>query len=420
MRRIRFVAIMSLILGSGSAWGQFAVDRPNTTPPVVPPPVMKPPTPAPIPQPPAASPVLMPKLPQQAPASLPSFTQATTPTASVAPAPPAGPPPSAHPWYVKPEHGQFMIIVKSYSGEQARSMAERLATEIRETYRVPAYLFEKGTEEKRKEDERVRQEIVRKKAAEEKAFLDFNNQMRAESEAKGIDFVESAPRYRIPKIRYEEQYAVLIGGWKDMDAARRDLEKIRQWQPPKDATLLDRNVVLGNKGTDGRRTGQVAFVNPFQTAFVTRNPVARRIADAESGNDPLVMKMNEGEELSVLKNTKPWTIVVKAFYVPVGVQDKDAARPVFSRLFNPKQDNLSATAQQARALAETLRKMPKPYDAKVLHTLNGSLVCVGEFDSASDPKLLQMQQQLETQVFDVGWMASRVKLFDQLMAMQIR
>ena len=36
----------------------------------------------------------------------------------------------AHPWYVKPEAGAWMICVKSYSGDNAKMFAESLAQEI--------------------------------------------------------------------------------------------------------------------------------------------------------------------------------------------------------------------------------------------------------------------------------------------------
>ena len=141
--------IVGLVATATSAFAQFAVDRPPVAAPAT--------GPAPI----VATPQV-PIGPAPIVAAPPSFEQATrVEPARPTPAPKAvGPAPSTHPWYVKPEVGQWMILVKSYSdgdvegdGEgQARSMAERLAREIRETYRIPAYLFEKGSEERRQEE----------------------------------------------------------------------------------------------------------------------------------------------------------------------------------------------------------------------------------------------------------------------------
>lgn len=261
------------------------------------------------------------------------------------------------------------------------------------------------------------------KAAQQREFLAVSDRLRAEALAKGMDFQETAPRYMVPKVRYEEQYAVLIGGWPTMDAARKELDAIRRWQPPKDATLMDQAYVV----RPGSGAGEKTFVNPFQAAFVTRNPVAPKVLDAEGRADPLVLRMNEAEELSVLKIQKPWTIVVKSFFVPIQeIRDKDASRSIFSKLFNAKQDTLSATAQQARALAQVLRQtQPRPLEAYVLHTLNGSLVCVGQFDAPDDPALLETQRHLETLTFDerrekAGPVVGHRRMFDQLVAMRVK
>src|SRR5437764_529407 len=77
--------------------------------------------------------------------------------------PPAVETPSAlgpnHPWAVRPEHGNYLIHVKSYSrphrpdpndpGKSAKELAEALADEIRKTHGVNVYLFEYISEEKK-------------------------------------------------------------------------------------------------------------------------------------------------------------------------------------------------------------------------------------------------------------------------------
>lgn len=426
-RSMRFSSgLVGLVATATSAFAQFAVDRPPVAAPAT--------GPAPIV---AAPPV--PVGPAPIAATPPSFEQATRVETRPTVAPKAvGPAPSTHPWYVKPEVGQWMILVKSYSdgdvegdGEgQAKSMAERLAKEIRETYRIPAYLFEKGSEERRQEEARVARETEKKRAIEEKAFLDFNNRMRAESAAKGMEFMESAPRYLIPRVRFKAQYGVLIGGWKDMETARKELDKIRQWQPPKDQSLMDRGFTLGEKGANGAREGQIAFMNPFLTAFVVRNPVAQLVPTAESGNDPQVIRMNQAEPLSVLKIQKPWTIVVKSFHAPlIEVKDKDADSSMKSRKpTSALRDQIDRTSGLAVNLAKMLRELkpsgtntPRAVEAYVLHTLSGSLVCVGQYDSADDPRMLAEQQRLELIRFNVQGDNSTIYPFDRsFVAMRVK
>src|SRR5829696_6986906 len=65
-------------------------------------------------------------------------------------APQAQAPAAAHPWSVKPEHGAWMICVKSYMGDGSQKLAEELANEVRQTHTAGAYLYEWGAEEKKK------------------------------------------------------------------------------------------------------------------------------------------------------------------------------------------------------------------------------------------------------------------------------
>jgi hypothetical protein len=63
---------------------------------------------------------------------------------------------------------------------------------------------------------------------------------------------------------------------------------------------------------------------------------------------------------------------------------------------------LEAGAEQAEALAETLRKMTDAtgqsmgLEAFVLHTRNASLVTVGQFDGPNDPELLRVRRHLSS------------------------
>ncbi len=397
----QWFAIGVTVATAAGASAQFASDR-KPTPPAGPAPITA--------TPPAAS-----------TAAPPSFTQVAATAAR-----PVEPAASTHPWYVKPEHGQWMILVKSYNGDNAKAFAEELAKDIRATYKTPAYLFERGREEKLKEEDRVRVERDKKRAEQEQMFLRFNDQMRAEAFKKGYEFQETRPKYRVPTIKYEEQYAVMVGGWKDMESARKGLDIVRTWAEPTDKRLMDRGFVGGaaQKGQQTTLTG--GYLNPFKLAFVAPNPAAPKTLTGEAGSDPLVLQMNKEEELSVLKIQKSWTIVVKAYYAPlVDMKDKDAGNIMsIKRLFNSRPDHLNKTAELAQNLAKLLRNIkPRPIESYILHTLNGSLVCVGQFDSATDPRMLAEQERLEALRLNVGeknTKGNEVYPFDRLAAMQVK
>lgn len=394
----RLLAFGCAVAFSSAADAQFASDRRG---------------PAPI----TLTPPVAPASPTAAP---PSFNQVAESTK------PAEAPASAHPWYVKAEHGQWMIIVKSYTGPEAKTFAEQLAREIRETYKTPAYLFERGSDEKKKEEDRVRKEREKKKIDEEKQFLAVADQLRAEAFRKGYDFQETKPTYRVPQIRYTEQYAVLVGGWKDMETARKALDTIRTWNDPKDRRLMDRGFVSGETKAGQQATLNGGYLNPFKLAFVAPNPAAPRTLSSEGGSDPLVLQMNKDEPLSVLKIQKPWTLVVKANYAPlVDVKDKDASNSISIRkLFNSRPDYLNKTAEISINLAKLLRTLqPIAFESYVLHTLNGSLVCVGQFDSPEDPKILEMRERLESlrlNVGEKGAAGNKIYPFDHLALMRVR
>ena len=69
--------------------------------------------------------------------------------------------PANHEWQLRPEHGVYFISVKSYArpsrptpddqGPSAMAMAEALAGEIRDKYRVQAFLYEHISDERRAE-----------------------------------------------------------------------------------------------------------------------------------------------------------------------------------------------------------------------------------------------------------------------------
>ncbi|HVK18612.1 MAG TPA: hypothetical protein VM533_16890 [Fimbriiglobus sp.] len=360
------------------------------------------------------------------PAAPPAQPPAAAPAAAPAPAepparPPAQPPVAGHPWYVRPDLGPWMICIKSYSGPESRKLAEALAAEIRQTHNAGSYLFEWGSEERQQEQERrdkVREELQKEQAP----FLQVREQMKQKAAAEGIEFIDTPVKVRVPIVRYPEQWAVLVGGFKDMDAARKALDAVRQWPAPKDTRLMDQAFIS--------RPGQpeAAYINPFAAAMTAPNPAIRRGADGQApAIDPAVVKLNEAEELSLLKARKPWTLMVKRFVVPMHVQGKAEDGTVFDKLFG-KDDAarwLEITATNARTLAQALRNKdmkPRPFESFVLHYRTESLVTVGQFDGPEDPALQEAWKILSEMTFKLdykdGRPAEMKKMFDVVIPMQ--
>ncbi len=400
------------ILVNAEASAQFASDRPAA--------------PAPFggALPPAATPT--PARPQSGVPALPSGFQPVGGSTTPAPMFPVGerrdplrPIPSSipaqpqapHPWAVKADHGGWMICVKSYGGPESRGLAEKLVQEIRDKHKVASYLFERNAEERAAELAKI--DAIRKgEQAKNEPLIRAHEQAKKEAEARGDVYIPTPVVLKIPKPAMEtpEQWAVLIGGFPTIDAARKALDTVRKLPAPTDATLLDRTTigVGGEETTPGVRSefkSSWNYVNPFACAMVVPNPaVAKAHLEEKYKLEPWIVKLNSDVPHSLLKAKKPWTLIVRNFSTPSKMAGKEGdGGSVFDKFkFSGAKSMLDVTAEEAERLAAALRHpdMHKgPFDAFVLHHRMGSIVTVGEYDSPDDPKLLQTQQLLKGMTF---------------------
>jgi hypothetical protein len=277
---------------------------------------------------------------------------------------------TSHP--VTPQAGPWMILAACYTGPDAQQKAEELIQEIRAHYNnLPAYGFNRGEEERRKERERI---------------AEMKERQREYLRKQGLP--EDTP-LRSPKtVRIEDQFAVLVGGYKDMETARKDLDRIRKLEPPR---KLQHTAYVPDAAT-GRMQEQA--VNPFKTAFVVPNPTASVEKAADDKPDPRLKEYNADESYSLLKCPKPWTLVVKSYQGASVIQSQSTPNSVMEKLGLGKKagDLLNANAKMAHQVAEILRTKQLGFEAYVLHTEHNSYVTVGGFDGSDDPKLEQMQR----------------------------
>ncbi|MGL4419910.1 MAG: hypothetical protein ACRCZF_04530, partial [Gemmataceae bacterium] len=164
----------------------------------------------------------------------------------------------------------------------------------------------------------------------------------------------------------------------------------------------------------------------FQYAMVFPNPVAPRTA-ADDVTHKAIIRLNASEPMTVLQIQKPWTIVVKSFHPPVRMQDKETKQSVVQKIFGDDTGReIQATALQGVSFAKALRDKsfkPHPFDAYVLHTLYGTLVCVGQFDGPDDPLIGQTQRELESQTYSIKqadqFEAKTMRLFDPMFVLKV-
>ena len=278
-------------------------------------------------------------------------------------------------YVITPQAGAWAIIVQSYSGDLARENAHKLVIELRTKHDLPAYTFNRGKEERAKQEE----EMKRRRDQQEE-FL------------KQRGLVADMP-FRMKHVRIDDQYAVLVGGYKDMDAARRALDHIRKLPAPAKELMDYACIGTPNKEKQGDPHIEGAFLNPFLRAFVVPNPTVP-VDKPKDPADPMLKVLNSDESYSVFKCPKPWTLAVKEFYGDAKVVEKSVPTQMLEKLLGRGgSDGLNAGAMQAHEIAKVLRSHMN-LDAYVLHTRHGSIVTVGAYDSKDDPRLLQNQRTL--------------------------
>jgi hypothetical protein len=299
---------------------------------------------------------------------------------------------------VTPDAGLWLICAASYQGENAPELANKLCTYLRER-RFPAYVFNRGNQE-------------RKKLQEE-----LDQWQRANP---------GVPRkWRLAHLQ-EEQLAVLIGGFRDVEAASSQLKKVRGWDLP-DIKLKSGKPAFDTydvyEPAQGKKTYEVKRypINPFHTAFVIRNPTVPQERKPVAKVDPFWKKLNADEPRSLFKCAKPWTLAVQEFPGAQVIQPTSSSGGFLEKLgFSDHHlgKRLDASAVMAQQVCDMFRKLG--FKSYVLHTRSSSVVTVGEFDTRDDPALLRTQEKLKSMSFKNGnTNETAFKLFAKALPMEV-
>lgn len=251
---------------------------------------------------------------------------------------------------ITPEVGPWVVCAASYMGPKAHQLAREVVFQLRRRDNLPAY------------------------------FYDYSEEERKQLE----NYLKDRPRPG--RVRIQDQCGVLIGGFPDPDSARKMLTEVKKLKMPD----------LDDKSFDSMvdpNTGRILRISPFANAFVTRNPTLPRGPQAQEV-DPALKPLNEGEEFSLLKNPRPWTLAVKSYYGVSAVNSSVGSGSFLNKLglSSNSADVLSASGRTAHEMAKTLRKLG--FEAWVLHARRESIVTIGGFDDPKDPKIQDALAQL--------------------------
>lgn len=248
------------------------------------------------------------------------------------------------------EEGPWMILASTFVGQGSQQRAERLANEIRQELKLPAYIYREK--------------------------FDFTGTINRD--------VTTSKKLRYANRYQYEAYAVLVGEYDTVEhpSIERDLKRVRTATPAifQDASELaaetDRSTpVTTVKAITTKIFGQggKGQPGPMSQAFVTRNPMLPEEYFTAPQVDSFVHQMNDGLHHSLLECKGKYTVVVKTFEglgtIVDGKRDKE---------FQPSQTRLNKYAVDAEKMTNELRS--KGVEAYQFHDRFRSLVTIGSFD----------------------------------------
>jgi hypothetical protein len=258
---------------------------------------------------------------------------------------------------LKQESGPWLIVAASFSGNGAEKQAHDLAQELRDRFRLNAYIHQ----------------------------MDFKLDDNAGP--------QSPTRRHYRRGDEVKEIAVLIGDFQSIDGpdAQQMLSKVKSLEPNAlnvDARETAQSMAQMRKfedafmekfGDKSRKRG------PMAQAFFTRNPLLPREYFVPKGVDAFVAKMNEGVEHSLLDCPGRQTIQVATFRGKTILQTNAVEDPATKSLWglHKKDDHnpLIEAAENAHLLTKALRA--HGYDAYEFHDRTESIVTIGSYAKAT-------------------------------------
>lgn len=272
------------------------------------------------------------------------------------------------------ENGPWMIMACSFSGPKAHQQAHELVLELRQRYKLPAYVYQKT----------------------------FNHALG--NAGRGIDqFGDPLPlKYR--KGDESTEIAVLVGDFPAVDdpAAQAMLKRIKHETPkclkidashPTARNLAGWRLLTRFANDEARKKG------PMGNAFLVTNPTLPKEYFVPQGVDKFVLELNKGVEHSLLDCPGKYTVQVAEFRGRVEIDQRKIQKALAHR-FDAENNKLAEAWAKAEKLCKALRM--DGYEAYQFHDRHTSIVTVGSFDSvgpqrpggkiAIDPKIQRIMQ----------------------------
>ena len=271
------------------------------------------------------------------------------------------------------EHGPWMIMACSFSGDGAEEQAQELALELRKRYKLRAYTY-RGRFDPGKAQGRGIDEFGRPRKWNYMKYKDSKDKEKA----------------RHPELT---EVAVLVGNYQAADEreAQKNLQKIKYATPeclalkegeqtnqPLTGWRMIQRQVYEAIGSEKKKLG------PMSHAFITTNPLLPPEYFApRNGIDEVVLALNKDVPYSLLDCPGKYTVQVATFKGHVIIKQNEIQ--AIENGDKQMDSQLAKAAQKADKLVRALRM--KGYDAYQFHDRYASIVTVGSFNSVGMPRL---------------------------------
>ena len=250
--------------------------------------------------------------------------------------------------------GPWLIMCASFSGENGSQQAFRLAKELRQTYRIKAYVYRHNRD--------VSKDVQGKAMGFDVVTVGGQEQLRP-------------AQMKLAAGNIVEEIAVLVGDFASLEdaAAQRTLAKIKAVHP---STMAEYDSDPNNKKH-----------GPLKSAFLMPNPMLPDSYFEARKIDDTVLKWNTKTKYSLLKNPGNYSVRVATFdgdssFQLDRIQQTQAKESWMRKKGKVVTDSKLMNAfKRATVLTAALRI--QGIEAYEFHDRHESYVCVGGFDYVS-------------------------------------
>ena len=258
------------------------------------------------------------------------------------------------------EHGPWMIMACSFSGEKATEQARELVLELRSRYKLPAYTYQKE--------------------------FDFTEG----TVGRGVDPYGARLPMQYRRGNGTVECAVLVGDFPLVDdkKAQTTLKRLKYYDP--DCLKLDENKPTSRSFAALRVIQQTVLAagnekkerGPMGHSFIIPNPLLPKDYFVSSGVDKFTVQLNKNNKYSLLKCPGKYTVQVAHFTGNITIDQKKIQ--AIEKGGKKVSNQLEKAAEYAETLCRALRE--DGYEAYMLHERYASIVTVGSFNSVGPPR----------------------------------